>query len=101
MTTKVRASSVWAKLPIALRAIILGLLIALPAANVWLLLVVKFGVPLGTIAEAIFLAAYVWWVGGGGPPRTTQTARATYFRRGRLSPAQWFWGMIAAIFFAV
>ena len=101
MTTRVRASSVWAKLPIALRAIILGLVIALPAANVWLLLVVKFGVPFATIGEAIFLAGYVWWVGGAGPPRTTQTARATYFRRGRLSPTQWFWGVIAAIFFAV
>ncbi len=101
MTTQVRASSVWAKLPVALRAIIQGLLIALPAANVWLLLVVKFGVPFGTIAEAIFLAGYVWWAGGGGPPRTTQTARATYFRRGRLSATQWFWGMVAAIFFAV
>ncbi len=101
MTTQVRASSVWAKLPVALQAIIQGLLIALPAANVWLLLVVKFGVPFGTIAEAIFLAGYVWWAGGGGPPRTTQTARATYFRRGRLSATQWFWGMVAAIFFAV
>jgi membrane protease YdiL (CAAX protease family) len=100
MTTEVRASSVWTRLPIVLRAIILGILISLPAANVWLLLVVTLGVPLGTIAEVIFLAAYIWWVSGGGPPRTTQTARATYFRRGRLSPTQWCWGVIAAIFFA-
>jgi membrane protease YdiL (CAAX protease family) len=27
-------------------------------------------------------------------------ARATAFRRGRLSPAQWFWAVIAALFFA-
>ena len=37
---------------------------------------------------------------GGGPPRTTQASRATAFRRGRLSRAQWFWGGIAALSFA-
>src|ERR1700738_3667641 len=29
-----------------------------------------------------------------------QAARATAFRRGTLSPTQWFWGLIAAFFFA-
>jgi membrane protease YdiL (CAAX protease family) len=48
----------------------------------------------------MFLAIYVWWASGGGPPRATQSARATAFRRGRLSPAQWFWGVVAALFFA-
>jgi membrane protease YdiL (CAAX protease family) len=100
MTRHVRASSRWTKLLIVLRAVIIGLLIALPAANLWPLLVLKVGVPLAATAESIFLGVYVWWVCGGGPPRTTQTARATCFRRGRLSPTQWTWGVIAAIFFA-
>ena len=39
------------------------------------------------------------WV-ARSPARTTQTARATAFRRFRLSPTQWFWGAIAAFFFA-
>jgi membrane protease YdiL (CAAX protease family) len=43
---------------------------------------------------------FLWWTGGGGPPHTTKPARATAFRRGRLSPTQWFWGVIAALFFA-
>lgn len=55
---------------------------------------------LAAIAEAIFLALYVWWASGGGPPRTTQAARATAFRRGTLSARQWFWSLIAAFFFA-
>jgi membrane protease YdiL (CAAX protease family) len=100
MTTQARAWSRWTQLPISLRAIICGLLIALPAANVWPLLLLKLGVPLATIAEALFLGTYVWWARGGGPPRTTQAARATAFRRGRLSPKQWFWGITAALFFA-
>lgn len=100
MTTQERVPSAWAKLPISVRAILTGIVIALVAANVWPLLLLKLGVPLATVAEAMFLAIYVWWASGGGPPRATQSARATAFRRGRLSPTQWFWGVVAALFFA-
>src|SRR5260370_31781145 len=100
MTMQVTAPSLWMKLPISLRAIISGLLIALGAANVWLLLLLSLGAPLAAIGAAIFLALYVWWAGGGGPPGTTQAARAKAFRRGTLSPRQWFWTVIAAFFFA-
>jgi membrane protease YdiL (CAAX protease family) len=98
--TQVGVSGRWTKLPIVLLAVILGLLIALPAANVWPLLVLNVGVPFAAIAESMFLAVFVWWVSGGGPSRKTKTARATCFRRGRLSPTQWTWGVLAAIFFA-
>jgi len=101
MTSQDRAPNIWSRLPIALRAIISGLLIALVSANVWPLLLLNLGMPLAAIAEAIFLALYVWWTGGGGPPRTTQAARATAFRRGRLSPRQWGWGLVAAPSFAI
>jgi membrane protease YdiL (CAAX protease family) len=101
MTTQARPRRPWTKLPISLRAILSGIVIALAAANVWPLLLVNLGVPLAVIAEAIFLIVYVWWAGGGGPPRTTQAARATAFRRGKLSFPQRFWGVTAALFFAV
>lgn len=100
MTTQESTVSWWTKLPVALRAIISGLLIAMVAANVWPLLLVTLGVPLAAIAEAIFLGLYVWWSSGGGPPLRTQAPRATAFRRGKLSPSQWFWGLLAAVFFA-
>jgi membrane protease YdiL (CAAX protease family) len=93
-------SGLWLKLPVSLRAILAGLLIALPAANVWPLLLVNLGAPLAAIAEAMLLALYIWWAAGGGPPRAAQTSRATAFRRGTLSSAQWFWGMVAALCFA-
>jgi len=100
MTTQGRASSRWANPRILLWAIVAGLLIALPAANVWPLLVRSLGVPLAAFAEAIFLALFIWWSAGGGSPRTTQDARAAAFRRSRLSATQWFWGVTAAVFFA-
>ena len=75
-------------------------MIGLAAANVWPLFLLHLSVPLAAVAEAIFLALYLWWVSGGGPPRTTQAARALSFRRGRMSLTQWRWSTIAAVFFA-
>ena len=101
MKTYAIGRSPWIKLPVAVRAIVSGLLVALVAANVWPLLLVNLGVPLASIAEAAFLALYLWWASGGGPPATNQAVRAFLFRRGRLSPRQWAWGLIAAFFFAM
>jgi membrane protease YdiL (CAAX protease family) len=67
---------------------------------VWPLLLLKLAVPLAVIAEGIFLALYLWWAAGGGPPRGTQAVCATAFRRCTLSRRQWSWGIIAALFFA-
>ncbi|MGD0733659.1 MAG: type II CAAX endopeptidase family protein [Terracidiphilus sp.] len=94
------AQGLWFRLPLILRAVVSGILIALVAANVWPLLL-HLGVPLAAISEAAFLTLYVWWAAGAGFPRSTQTARAESFRSGPLSRDQWFWGVIAAIFFAV
>lgn len=95
-----RTRSPWAKLPISLRAILSGLLLALVAVNVWPLLLLKLGTPLAAFAEAAFLGLLLWWASGGGPPRSTETARATAFRSRALSSAQWFWGLVGAFFFA-
>jgi membrane protease YdiL (CAAX protease family) len=91
----------WSRLPVSLRAIVSGLLIALVAANVWPILLVSLGVPLAAVSEAVFLSLYIWWAGGGGPPRKAQESRAFAFRRGVLSSTQWFWSIVAAVFFAV
>jgi len=100
VTTQGHAPGLWTRLPIALRAIVSGLLIALVGANVWPLLVLTLGARLAAIAELIFLAFYLWWAGGGGPPVTTQAVRAVAFRRGRLTSGQWVWGVMAAVAFA-
>lgn len=94
------APSGWTKLPVWLRAVVTGLLIALPAANVWALLVLRLGVPFAALAEAAFLCGYIWWARGGGPPRATSDGRAVLFRRVTLEPAEWGWSVVAAVFFA-
>jgi membrane protease YdiL (CAAX protease family) len=84
-------------------AIVGGLLVGMVPANVWLLflVVLKLPVPLAVAAELLFLAVYVWWARGGGPPLQLRPLRADCFRKRSLSGAQWFWGIIAALSFAV
>jgi membrane protease YdiL (CAAX protease family) len=100
MTVQARFLQYWSMLPVSLRAIIVGLVIGLAAANVWPLLLLNLGAPLAAAAEAVFLAIYLWWASGRGPPISTQGARGAAFRRVTLSPARWVWGLVAAIFFA-
>jgi membrane protease YdiL (CAAX protease family) len=101
MTMRERLRKGWAALPIALRAVIVGILVALVAANVWPALLVSLGVPLACALEMLFLAAYVWWARGGGAPRGTRTARSVAFRNGELSARQWSWGLLGALSFAM
>jgi membrane protease YdiL (CAAX protease family) len=100
MATQSTARGLWMKLPILLRAVVSGLLIALVAANVWPALLFKMGAPLAAVGEAIFLTLYVWWAAGGGPPRTSRAVRAESFRRTKLSARQWSLTLMAAFFFA-
>ncbi len=58
MAEHVRGPSI--RLPVVLRAILFGLLVALVAANVWPILLVRLGASLAAITEAAFLALYVW-----------------------------------------
>jgi membrane protease YdiL (CAAX protease family) len=94
------ASSVWARLPITPRAIVSGLAIGLIGANVWSLLLIACGPLIASIVEPVFLILYLWWASGRGPPRGTAEARLRAFRAPTLSPAGWFWGLIAAVAFA-
>lgn len=90
----------WSDLAVIAGAIIGGLVIGMAAANVWPILLFKLAVPVAAAAEIAFLALYVWWVAGGGPPARLRAIRAECFRRGPISPAQWLWGIGAALGFA-
>lgn len=85
---------------IVVRAVIIGLLVGMIAANVWPLLLLNLPMPIAAGAEIIFLVLYVWWASGGGPPKSLHAARAENFRVRLLSGAQWLWGAVAAVSFA-
>jgi membrane protease YdiL (CAAX protease family) len=83
-----------------LGAIVLGILIALVAANVWAVLLFSFGVPVAAVIEIVFLATYIYWMAGGGPPQKLHAFRAECFRIRQLAPREWLWGLAAAVCFA-
>ena len=93
--------SFWSKLPVSIRAILSGLVIALVPANVWPILLLNLSVPVAAFVEMILLGFYIWWTSGGGPPHRTRDSRQHAFRSRQLSREQWLWGIIGAIFFAV
>lgn len=90
----------WSRVPVIVRAAVIGIVVGMVAANVWPILLLKLGMPIAAGAEAVFLIAYIWWAGGGGPPSSLRAARAQRFRTGPLSGAQWAWGLVAAACFA-
>jgi membrane protease YdiL (CAAX protease family) len=93
-------TGLWSRTPVIFRAIIVGLLIGMIPANVWLIFL-NLKEPLGAAAEVAFLAIYVFWARGGGRPKSWKAVRADNFRVRSLSGTQWFWGVIAALSFAV
>ena len=87
-------------MPVLRRAVTFGVLIALIPANVWLMLLTTLGVPVAACAEAVFLAVFVWWARGGGPPRTLRDRRRTLFRGIPRGATAWTWSLVAAVSFA-
>jgi len=95
-------TGLWGRMPAIVRGIVGGLLVGMIPANVWLifLVVLKLPVPQAVGAEIVFLALYVWWARGGGPPSRFKAARGDYFRSRALTGADWCWGILAALSFA-
>jgi membrane protease YdiL (CAAX protease family) len=87
--------------PVKLSAILAGLLVAMLAANVWPPLLVNFGALPGAIIETAFLAGFIWWAQGGGPPKAMHAARVKAFRRVGLCARELLWAMLAPLSFAV
>jgi hypothetical protein len=71
----------WNRIPVVIRAVVVGILVGLIAANVWPVLLFKLGMPAAAGAEALFLLVYIWWVRGGGPPRVPRISAAAGSRR--------------------
>jgi membrane protease YdiL (CAAX protease family) len=89
------------RIPVVLRSIVIGLAVGLIAANVWVPLLVVLGMPGAALAEAVFLALYFWWAGGGGIPASWREARRSSFRRKALTAAEWRWAIPTALAFAI
>ena len=94
------ARGLWSGPAVIAAAIVGGLVIGMVPANVWPVLLAKSDVPAAVSAELAFLAVYLWWVAGGGPPVRLRALRAECFGLNQLSPGHWAWGIAAGLSFA-
>lgn len=87
----------WMKVPLVLRAIILGFGISSLGIGIWVLLLTKIPFPWSVLTMAIILIAYWMYFSGKGNPSNTKAFRRFCMRNSRLSAREWIWGLMAAI----
>lgn len=91
----------WQRVPVVIRAIIIGLLVAEIGIVIWLALLAFIPGPWPIFLMGVVLWLYWKYFSGSWWPKTTAAARRNSFRGGRLSGAVWKWGLAAAILFVV
>jgi len=84
----------------ALRAIIAGPVITAAGSLPWSILVVlniKYGksLPWASVLMAVYLAIFLRYLNGWGPPRSTSATRKTLLRARGLSTSAWRWALAA------
>lgn len=95
-----RSHGFWNGAAVIAGAIVGGVVVGMAPANVWPIFLFRLDMPAAAIPEIVFLALFVWWASGGGPPVRLRALRAHCFRRGPISTVQWMWGIGAAVAFA-
>ncbi len=94
--------SLWRRLPVVVRAVLTGSVVAAAGTLPWALLVsanVKHwsAVPWAVPPTALYLWLYWWYVRGAGWPRSTAEARRTNCRANRLSEEVWGMALVAGV----
>ena len=94
-------SGFWRRVPVAIRAIVTGLLVAEVGIMTWMasLMLVPGIWPL--VVMGVALVAFCVYFGGRGWPKATREARRERFRALKLPRAVWTWGLAAAMLFVV
>ena len=94
-------SGFWRRVPVAIRAIVTGLLVAEIGIMTWLasLMLVPGIWPLVVMGGA--LCAFCAYWSGRGWPKATSEIRRERFRALKLQRAVWAWGLAAAMLFVV
>jgi membrane protease YdiL (CAAX protease family) len=94
-------SGLWRRVPVVIRAIVTGLLVAEIGIMTWMasLMLIPGIWPLVVMGGA--LCAYCVYFAGRGWPKATREARRKRFRALKLPRAVWAWGLAAAMLWVV
>ena len=71
----------WIKVPLVIRAIIIGFIVSTLGVGIWVLLATKVPAPWSIIAMCIFLILYWIYFSGRGKPESTKAFRRFHIRR--------------------
>src|ERR687898_274899 len=94
--------SLWQRLPVILRAVLTGSIVAMAGTVPWALLVAAnikhwSAVPWAVPPTALYLWLFWRYVQGAGWPRSTAQARRTNCRANRLSDEVWGAALLAGV----
>jgi membrane protease YdiL (CAAX protease family) len=94
-------SKTWNQLPLVIRAVLGGFMVSSIGIAIWSLLLSGFAAPWSILPMIVALWAYwKFFSGSWGPGKSAET-RKYYFRRRKLSPLVWKWGLGCAILFVI
>lgn len=92
----------WERIPMAVRAIFVGLLVVSILSTVALnLILILIPAPWSGVALAIVFWAYLRYFSGSWGPKATSESRRVRFRATKLPMRVWLWSLIAALLTAV
>jgi membrane protease YdiL (CAAX protease family) len=91
----------WSRLPLFMRAILSGFVVSTTGVVVWSVLLLKIAPPWPILP--MIAALWVFWkfFSGSWGSSKTKESRKQSFRKVKLSPKIWKWGLIEAIFFVI
>ena len=86
----------WLKIPLILRAIIIGFIVNTIGVGSWILAIMFIPAPWSVLVMAILLVLYWKYFSGSWAPKRTQKFRASHIRITALKKPIWTWALIAA-----
>ena len=91
----------WQRIPILIRAIVMGLLVGIVGLNVITVLGILIPMPWAFLVVLLLLILYIQYFRGKGNPISTRVFRSTHFRSIDLPRTLWLKGMFLALLFIV
>jgi len=88
----------WYRIPIVIRAIVIGFIVFAIAGSVaWTAVLVLIPAPWSLFIMVALLILYLEYFGGRGWPKSTSDARKRNFRKKKMSGKIWMWSLVAAL----
>jgi membrane protease YdiL (CAAX protease family) len=91
-------NSIWMKVPLVVRSILLGFVINTLGVGIWVLLAKYIPFPWSVVPMGAILIIYWMYFSGKWKPSSTQDFRRFCIRHTNLKRGAWIWGLVAAFF---